>query len=389
MRPRLAVLVDEGFLHHSGVRHYVFDFVAVLRARYDVDFLWHDGLSNRPPTYDIIDFDARYVANYGFLHDEVVGPTRADVLRAVPHPPRRQAADLNLIRRRHGRRLDASRYAGALIYGPWCMDRLPALPDDVPVVMLNHDVIANEFALVQRSGPFEWAAAHTRGILRAQDEAAAILAISEASAASLHALFPSSTPVLVLPAFLAPHYRDAPLASDVTTDAPRSLALVGPLDPRKGLKYVPQVVRRLRNLDSIMVIGESRVPPEDATAFFAGLGVENVTWLRSCRESTREQVLRDSSLLLFPSDDEGLGIPLLEAQVLGLPVAVKDKAPMNQLQLGGCLLSGAVDDDTERLEALLGDLPPRAALAAEARELWTGPGTYAAMRELMSGALGG
>lgn len=364
------MLIDDALLHHSGVRHYVFDLVDVLRRTFEVDYLRADGLSNDPPTFDVIDFSKEYVENYGFLSDHIVGPDVASVLRSVSTPPRQARID-GMVHRRTGRRLDPDLYAGAVVYAPWCMDRLPPLSAAVPTALLNHDVIPNQFVLSRPDGPHEWAGTHARGIRRALVQTCGVLTISEATAQAVADLFPSDGTVTSLPIFLSPRHARSPLLHDRAAAGAQTLVLVGPLDPRKGLLSLPRLVSRLYEIERVVVIGESRVSPAQTRAFFSGLEVSQVTWIRKCREATRERALAESGLLLFPSDDEGLGLPLLEAQVLGLPVAVKDKPPMNELVIEGVLLAGNPDADVEQVRDALRDLPDRSALAARARQRWT------------------
>jgi glycosyltransferase involved in cell wall biosynthesis len=71
---------------------------------------------------------------------------------------------------------------------------------------------------------------------------------------------------------------------------------------------------------------------------------------KNLRDLTQQEVVeayRRSTLLLFPSTHEGFGMPIIEAQSLGIPVITSNREPMKSIAGDAALL---VDpDDTEHI----------------------------------------
>jgi glycosyltransferase involved in cell wall biosynthesis len=86
-----------------------------------------------------------------------------------------------------------------------------------------------------------------------------------------------------------------------------NLVVVG----REGWKPLPHTERRTIP----RIVGRLRAHPE--------LG-RRLLWLEGAGDATLAQVYRDSTCLLFPSEGEGFGLPLIEAALHGLPLLARD-----------------------------------------------------------------
>ncbi len=95
--------------------------------------------------------------------------------------------------------------------------------------------------------------------------------------------------------------------------------------PNKNLDRVIKAVEGLRV--KLIIIGRLFDYQKNALKN-AGADYENFYDLS--KEQVREQYLR-SDVLLFPSLYEGFGLPIIEAQALGVPVITSNKPPMNQI----------------------------------------------------------
>jgi glycosyltransferase involved in cell wall biosynthesis len=88
------------------------------------------------------------------------------------------------------------------------------------------------------------------------------------------------------------------------------------------------------------------------------LGSLNLAWT-SVEQISDEQMVkeyRDSDILVFASTYEGFGLPIVEAQAIGLPVITSDVAPMSDVAGDGALLVDPYDVTQihAALEQLLG-----------------------------------
>lgn len=82
---------------------------------------------------------------------------------------------------------------------------------------------------------------------------------------------------------------------------------------------------------------------EDVIGFFEKLEIDDVIWWSSISFEKQVEIYQQASLLLFPSLNEGLGLPVLEAYACGANVAVSDINPLNQLALP----EGVLHQDSE------------------------------------------
>ncbi|GIG29912.1 glycosyltransferase [Cellulomonas marina] len=107
-------------------------------------------------------------------------------------------------------------------------------------------------------------------------------------------------------------------------DGPLRLLLVNALDARKGISTVVDAVAGLaaERPVAVTVVGAERMPPDDARRALTALADAgaDVVWYRDASDALLQAQYACHDALLFPSRYEGLGLPILEAQVCGLPV---------------------------------------------------------------------
>ena len=88
----------------------------------------------------------------------------------------------------------------------------------------------------------------------------------------------------------------------------------------------------------------------------------------SCASKLTEEELQteyaNASLLIFCSTLEGYGMPIIEAQTIGVPVITSDRSPMRETAGRGALLADPEDVEAirEAVESLLSSEAERSAL---------------------------
>ena len=145
------------------------------------------------------------------------------------------------------------------------------------------------------------------------------------------------------------------------------LLFVGLAQPRKNLESIVTVFARLaaRNDDlSLVLAGSDGYPEGRLTALIKETGaVDRVKVLGYTDAADLPALYSGASLLLFPSRDEGFGMPVLEAMACGCPVVVSDRGALPEVAGEGAYVFGAdaFDDLEDGCRRLLEDEDARRA----------------------------
>jgi len=128
-----------------------------------------------------------------------------------------------------------------------------------------------------------------------------------------------------------------PLAASNT----RTVLLVNVLDWRKNLKNIEQVLTKAAKHATfkLRVVGKERIDVKDAHKFFSNmvsLGLD-VEWHRDVDDDVLASQYAQASVLLFPSIYEGLGLPILEAQEVGVPVVTSNVSSCSEVNMNSTL----------------------------------------------------
>jgi hypothetical protein len=279
-----------------------------------------------------------------------------------------------------GSTLEFEQYDVALVTNPWMVkwrERLPARQ----VIGLVFDLIPNLFGVLLDHGkPFAFAHQHGLGFKYYEECCDQVLTISEATRAAYLDLVRSRRPgalgpdVIALPPFAPYHALDEPTRRCPAT-RPARIALAGCFDLRKGLRELPGILNGLRDVvEEVVVYGGVRCHKSEVEAFFGNLESERLVWHLGATADQVGDIFRHSRMLLFPSKFEGLGLPLLEAQLGGCRVATPPLSPMKELALSGSvMLSDNASESVQRLRNALQEPFDHAALRTEARETFVAP----------------
>lgn len=228
-----------------------------------------------------------------------------------------------------GGKLQDEGYSTIVLTNPWMID-LDRTYSEMTVGLV-YDVVPNEFVFARAEKPYGFAARHVNGFEYYQRNCNAILAISEDSAAAYNRYFGHSGPsALALPPLCPASYHVPPALSE--PPIPGGIALACPFDLRKGLKEIPNTLNCLTD-DSVHlnIFGAPRCSKADLRDFFCSLKVKHVNWWPAASAAQVRSIFLRSKVLFFPSHQEGLGLPILEAQMCGCPAVVRDVEPMRSL----------------------------------------------------------
>ncbi len=210
--------------------------------------------------------------------------------------------------------------------------------------------------------------------------AARVLCVSEATAKDVESLLAvpreriAVTPLGVDATFrpLDPAQRDPAL--DRLKAKPPYLLFVGLAQPRKNLEMVASIFGRLSaRIDdlSLVLAGEDGYPEGRLPAILKETGaVERVRHLGYVAPNDLPALYAGASALLFPSRDEGFGLPVLEAMACGCPVVASDRGALPEV-LGPGAISfppDALDDLEDATGRLLDDEAFRGEQAARGLE---------------------
>jgi glycosyltransferase involved in cell wall biosynthesis len=147
---------------------------------------------------------------------------------------------------------------------------------------------------------------------------------------------------------------------------------IGTIEPRKNLDVLFRAYARVIN-------GRPHVPPlvlaggmvEQSTAILRPLNDQplagHVQLVGYVGEPERRRLLRQASMLVIPSLEEGFGLPALEAMTMGVPVIASRRGALPEVVGDAGILVDALDDVAfaAAIDALLAD-PGRRRLHADA-----------------------
>ena len=355
---KVGIIVSRNFFdHHVGVRNYILGLGAFLAERARVDYLarlpneggsvqWY-AMQPLPPRYadPTTGGSDRFEGKPQEVFQKYLARGQKPAVEPPPMPHLAVGSDLAV-----------ERYDTLIVSSPWAVEfdaRLPARR----VIGVAFDTIPNTIGFTTwGTRPFAFAGEHARGYRYFREHADAVYAISRDTADSLTSLFGIPAGKLtVIPPFLPAGY-----AGKSPPDIARgpNVVLAAPFDPRKGLDELPALINpSAAALGRLGIYGQPRCQIELVQKFFAELDPSvRVEWHPRATTDEVMTLFASSRLLLFPSTREGLGIPLLEAQVCGARVAARPIPPMADNMLTGAVPLGAsVAENAARIAAAVAD----------------------------------
>jgi glycosyltransferase involved in cell wall biosynthesis len=194
----------------------------------------------------------------------------------------------------------------------------------IPAVVTVCDMVAFDDALAPQRRA-RWIERAT--LPRADRRAAALTAISEATARDLTTRFPRAAGKTTV-TLLAADERFAEDGPRAQLGAPYVLA-VGTLEPRKNL---PRLIEAFAGLDGpheLVLVGAAGWDTAETDAAIAG--AEHVRRLGHVSDEELRALYRGAALFAYPSLYEGFGLPVLEAMAAGAPVLTSNLSSLPEV----------------------------------------------------------
>ena len=239
-----------------------------------------------------------------------------------------------------------SGYDCCIFSNPWLLSTKVYL-DTKQVICICHDVVANKYAF-QRMGLknislLKWGFAHNSGYTFLKEIDAYFLSNSSKTDEEMSRFYGVNRHSYLPPVLPYPFF-------DLKTGAfkkEKAAILAAPFDPRKGFESMPAFLNALKeDLDVLYIFGRPRCQENLYKKFWKDLKVKKKIYFYEITSHDLIELYKKCKILIFPSIEEGLGIPLLEAQACGCRVVTTNAKPMNELALSGhYLLTGNFEKD--------------------------------------------
>jgi glycosyltransferase involved in cell wall biosynthesis len=209
-------------------------------------------------------------------------------------------------------------------------------PTRLPLVVTVHDIAA----VVRPDLHPPRDVRQLRLQLAALQRAAAVIAVSEATAQALAELGVARSRLVVAPLGLTP----LPDRQPVTGLPARYLLTVGETSPRKGYSVLLEALARAGCDIELVMAGPPASDEQHLRSLADELGIApRIKRLGAVTDGELATLYAEATALCFPSVAEGFGLPVLEAMAAGTPVLASDIPPLRELLAGSGVLVDSED----------------------------------------------
>jgi glycosyltransferase involved in cell wall biosynthesis len=145
---------------------------------------------------------------------------------------------------------------------------------------------------------------------------------------------------------------------------PYAIFLVGTPEPRKNIARTVAAVRRAAPSVDLVLVGEPRLLQP-----LIGLPAEHLIFTGTVPEEHLPALLSGAAISVYPSLEEGFGLPLLESMACGVPVLTSNRGALPEIAGGAAVMVNPedIEDMAHGLSVLLGDEALRQQLAQAGR----------------------
>lgn len=281
------------------------------------------------------------LVNNGFSGSRLVAKSRKEILRRLKSssigsrtmPSLTHAAGVE-------KGLDMNKEYDICILGaPWLCRESMELPKSARTYCIAYDAIPNRYYISDPNnvGLRLFASAHADGYRWADEEADGLLCISAETSEQCKSFgFGTAKGLRVLPPILPPGFES--LNPRIFNRREKAAVLAAPFDKRKGLGVLPQLVNS-GDFSNLLIFGGPRCTTDQLVRFFEEIEIDNIEWWIDCDFTKQVELYSRAKVLIFPSLNEGLGLPVMEAYACGTSVLASDIPPLNNLAKRHDLLS--------------------------------------------------
>lgn len=241
-------------------------------------------------------------------------------------------------------------YDHIIFTNPWLINDILNISSNIQKSLICYDCIANELAFVDNS-VIPWGYAHNSGYKYAKNNNVTFLSISQKTDNEIVKYYAPAKHDF-LPPVVTYAFMDI---NDTIIPKENAVLLAAPFDMRKGLKDIPKILNALKDdFDTLYIYGTPRCGKKLYKNFYKELKVKNVIHYDNITSEDLISLYKKCKVLLFPSLEEGLGMPIIEAQLCGCRVVTTDKKPMNELLCdGNYLLTDDFEKDIVNIKRML------------------------------------
>lgn len=323
------VIDNDFFLVHHGCRRMVFMIASLLKnLKKDVTFLFLSGSSQKE--YHISD---GFIKNNGFSKNFLVGTSKDEIRNKLSRNPN-VFFDVPVIDREMIMVTDFDKnekYDVCIYGGPWLFRSVMDLPSAESYYCIAHDIVPNRnyFSEPEVAGLRDFAFRHKEGYCFFATNGNGLLAVTKETCFSLIQYgFASTEAVHTLPIMLPPGFEE--VLSKPGKPNGSGILLAAPFDPRKGMALMPDLLNA-SGVKKLTIFGRPRCSHDALLKWFDDVNINDISWWMDVGFDKQVELYSSAKLVLFPSLQEGLGLPILEAMSCGTPILVQDIAPTNAL----------------------------------------------------------
>jgi len=340
MKKKISFLVEKDFAAvHVGIRNYIFSIYSLLSESFDVDIITISNFNNNH-FFARIKIDQSYIDNNGFAANTYINVERKkdfDIRKVWSefHKEKDSKISNNFYYQSMGEDIDEM-YDVVIITNPWMIDFANKIKCGTLIGMV-HDTIPNEYALqlnvdIRDSALIKFANLHRNGFNYYNKYCDFVIFSSQKSLDGYNKMYGNSFlgNRKVTPPIVCKEFYDHNLKSH-EAGSREYMMLATPFEKRKGIDYIPNIVNKTKNIKKLFIFGDNnRCSLEETNSFFNRLRSDlEIIWYKNITTTSLIALMKRSKLMLFASRDEGLGLPIIEAQLCGCKVLCYDNAPMN------------------------------------------------------------